>query len=70
VSPPEVVAVTDGHSGRGAYVCWRRACLDRALQRRAFNRAFRATVVVDVDSVVAVLEKDSMVTQENDTAGG
>lgn len=31
-------------SGRGAYLCPRRACLDTALRKRAFARAFRRTV--------------------------
>lgn len=33
--------------GRGAYLCPRQACLDRALRRRAFQRAFRAKVVAE-----------------------
>lgn len=43
------------HPGRGAYLCRRRQCFDRALHRRAFQRAFRATVVVDDDEIVAAL---------------
>lgn len=42
------------HHGRSAYVCPRRACLDQALKRRAFTRAFGAgrqrVGVVDVDA--------------------
>jgi predicted RNA-binding protein YlxR (DUF448 family) len=42
-----VVIAGRGARGRGAYVCSKQACLDRALHRRAFQRAFRATVAVD-----------------------
>jgi predicted RNA-binding protein YlxR (DUF448 family) len=45
--PVHVVAEGRGLRGRGAYLCKSQACLDRALRRRAFQRAFRATVVVD-----------------------
>jgi predicted RNA-binding protein YlxR (DUF448 family) len=34
--------------GRGAYVC-DRACAERALQRGAFNRALRSSVLIDPD---------------------
>jgi predicted RNA-binding protein YlxR (DUF448 family) len=33
--------------GRGAYTCPRAVCFERALSRRAFNRALRRTVRVD-----------------------
>ena len=43
--------------GRSAYLCKSEACLDRALRRKAFNRAFRATVGVDEELIrVAVAE--------------
>src|SRR5689334_18358756 len=29
-----------GRAGRGAYLCPRRSCLDQAIKRRAFTRAF------------------------------
>ncbi len=32
--------------GRGAYTCRRRACLERAVARRGFARALRASVTV------------------------
>jgi predicted RNA-binding protein YlxR (DUF448 family) len=48
-------AVGRRHPGRGAYLCRRQACLDRALQRKAFQRAFRASVAVDVQGIAAVL---------------
>jgi predicted RNA-binding protein YlxR (DUF448 family) len=34
--------------GRGAYVC-DRACAERALRRRGFDRAFRSSVRIDPD---------------------
>jgi predicted RNA-binding protein YlxR (DUF448 family) len=33
--------------GRGAYTCRRLACFERAVDRRAFNRVLKQTVVVD-----------------------
>jgi uncharacterized protein len=33
--------------GRGAYTCRRLLCFERAVSRRAFNRALRRTVVVE-----------------------
>ena len=47
VGPAKVVVAGRGVRGRGAYLCKSQACLDRALHRKAFQRAFRATVVVD-----------------------
>jgi predicted RNA-binding protein YlxR (DUF448 family) len=44
--------------GRSAYLCRRRACLDRALARKAFQRAFRIGVVVDRDELVVALERE------------
>jgi predicted RNA-binding protein YlxR (DUF448 family) len=52
-----VVAADGGaaRSGRGAYLCPQRACLDRALRKRVFARAFRRTVeVCDEDLLAAV----------------
>jgi len=44
-----VVADPDGRlPGRGAYVC-SQACLERALKRRAFARAFRRPVAAGPD---------------------
>jgi predicted RNA-binding protein YlxR (DUF448 family) len=40
-----------GVKGRGAYLCRKQACLDRALHRRAFQRAFRATLAVDEEQI-------------------
>ena len=34
-------------SGRGAYVCPQQGCLDAAVERRAFARAFRGPVIID-----------------------
>jgi predicted RNA-binding protein YlxR (DUF448 family) len=54
--PARVVAVDKGEQkGRGAYLCRRRSCLDRALQRKAFQRAFRASVVVLEDEIAKSL---------------
>jgi uncharacterized protein len=50
-SSPGIVMAGRGLKGRGAYLCRKQACLDRALQRKAFQRAFRATVVVDEEQV-------------------
>ena len=33
--------------GRGVYTCRRLACFERAVDRRAFNRVLKQTVVVD-----------------------
>ena len=55
-TPPRVMAgAKRGQRGRGAYLCRRRACLDRALQKKAFQRAFRTTVMVDEDEMGAAL---------------
>jgi predicted RNA-binding protein YlxR (DUF448 family) len=55
-SPAQVVpAEGRQHNGRGAYLCQRQVCLDRAVQRKAFQRAFRKTVAVDVDGIAAVI---------------
>ncbi|NLE10822.1 MAG: DUF448 domain-containing protein [Actinobacteria bacterium] len=55
-APPRVRVVAKGEQrGRGAYLCKRRACLDRAVQKKAFQRAFRTTVVVDEDEIAAAL---------------
>jgi len=56
VVPPRVVAAgMRERRGRGAYLCRRQACLDRALHRKAFQRAFRASVVVAEDEIAAML---------------
>lgn len=47
----KVVIAGRGQRGRGAYLCRKQSCLDRALHRRAFQRAFRATVAIDEDQV-------------------
>ena len=33
--------------GRGVYTCRRLSCFERAVDRRAFNRVLKQTVVVD-----------------------
>lgn len=56
VTPARVMAGGDRERrGRGAYLCRRQACLDRAVHRKAFQRAFRASVVVDADQIEALL---------------
>ena len=50
-----VVADEGPRSGRGAYLCRRVSCLDRAIHRRAFQRAFRASVVLMEGDIAAVL---------------
>lgn len=50
-----VVAGKREHRGRGAYLCRSRACLDRALHRKAFQRAFKAQVVVAEDEIAEAL---------------
>jgi len=54
--PPRVV-VTSGRErkGRGAYLCRRQACLDRAVQRKAFQRVFGNPVRVDGDEIAVAL---------------
>jgi predicted RNA-binding protein YlxR (DUF448 family) len=37
----------EGQPGRGAYTCRRLSCFERALSRRAFNRALRQTLRVE-----------------------
>ena len=55
--PPKVVVNngTRNRRGRGAYICRRQACLDRALHRRAFQRAFRTALRVDEGEIAAAL---------------
>lgn len=47
------VVVCEGRerTGRGAYLCRKNACLERALMRRALERAFRTSVEVDRDAL-------------------
>lgn len=42
--------------GRGAYLCRRQSCLERALLRKAFQKAFRIALVVDRDELTAALD--------------
>jgi uncharacterized protein len=41
------LAVGEGEPGRGVYTCRRLSCFERALSRRAFNRALRQNVRVE-----------------------
>lgn len=69
--PAVVVPVTGrAHVGRGAYICRCRACLDRAVQRKAFQRAFRRSVVVDIDGIAMRLVTEAPAEPNvNNTAG-
>ena len=46
VAKDGLLVSTASDPGRGAYTCHRLACFERALARRAFNRALRQTVRV------------------------
>ena len=54
------VAVVDKapQAGRSAYLCQRRECIDRALVRKAFQKAFRIGLVIDRDELVAALQDE------------
>ena len=43
--------------GRGAYVCPRRACMDRALRRRSLQKALRVSAIVNTDELLEALER-------------
>ena len=43
-------------AGRGAYLCPRAECAERALRARGFNRSFRAAVVV-LEDLIDLIEK-------------
>ncbi len=54
--PLQVVVAGKGERrGRGAYLCRRRACFDRAVHRKAFQRAFRVSVSVAQAEIEAAL---------------
>lgn len=44
--------------GRGAWVHRNRECVESAVRRRAFGRAFRTTGSLDVDAVIAAVGTD------------
>ena len=45
--------------GRGAYICRDAGCLDKAIKRRAFGRAFRCEVQKeDLDRLRGVLDEE------------
>ena len=50
-----VVARGDERQGRGAYLCRRTACFDRALHKKAFQRSFRTSVVVAEEEIAEEL---------------
>jgi predicted RNA-binding protein YlxR (DUF448 family) len=47
VAKDGTLAVGEGEPGRGVYTCRRLSCFERALSRRAFNRALRQNVRVE-----------------------
>jgi predicted RNA-binding protein YlxR (DUF448 family) len=51
-----VVADKGARSGRSAYLCRQISCFDRAVQRKAFQRAFRASVVISEGEITAALK--------------
>ncbi|MHB0978622.1 MAG: YlxR family protein [Thermoleophilia bacterium] len=54
--PPRVVLDTSRRRlGRGAYVCAKQVCVDRALRRRGFQRAFRTNVHADAQELIAAI---------------
>jgi uncharacterized protein len=52
-----VVPAGSGSRGRSAYLCPDVGCLDEADKRRAFARAFRGPVTVDVAALRAVARR-------------
>ena len=47
VAKDGILALGEGEPGRGAYTCRRLSCFERALSRRAFNRALRQNIRVE-----------------------
>jgi hypothetical protein len=43
--------------------------LDRALHRRAFQRAFRASVIVDEDDITAAITQGAAAPPDDETGG-
>jgi predicted RNA-binding protein YlxR (DUF448 family) len=64
-----VVARGKERSGRSAYLCRRQSCFDRALHRKAFQRVFRAPVVVDEEEITAVLSHTATAVSDDETGG-
>ena len=50
-----VVMGGGSRAGRGAYLCRSMACLDWAIHRKAFQRAFRTSLVVERDELAAAI---------------
>lgn len=60
-SPPRVlIADRRHHQGRGAYLCPRLACLDQALRRKAFARAFRQPVNVNREEIASAMTAEAV----------
>jgi predicted RNA-binding protein YlxR (DUF448 family) len=44
--------------GRGAYICPDRECLDKAVKKRGFNKAFKCSVTLeDLKEVMELIDK-------------
>jgi predicted RNA-binding protein YlxR (DUF448 family) len=44
-------------TGRGAYLCTRQVCLDRAFRRRALQKALRTSAAIELDELLRALER-------------
>ena len=53
-----VPSVGRERSGRGAYLCRREVCLERAVMRKAFQRAFKTSVEIDKDELEAAIRSN------------
>jgi predicted RNA-binding protein YlxR (DUF448 family) len=62
-----VVARGKERSGRSAYLCRLQSCFDRALHRKAFQRAFRASVVVDEGEIAAAMSHIATLAPDDET---
>jgi predicted RNA-binding protein YlxR (DUF448 family) len=53
------VAATDSaRTGRSAYVCPSRACVEQAVRKGGFKRSFRSNAVADTEALWAALAVD------------
>ena len=45
-------------SGRGTYLCRDKACFDKAVKKRGFNKAFKCSVTLeDLKEVMELIDK-------------
>lgn len=54
--------------GRGAYVCPEAGCLQEAVKRKAFDRAFRQAVPKEAVAALASAVTDLMINRQNEGA--